>query len=205
VKSAVDVQPGGMDHVVLAGGTPAEWLTMSVDEWRVRLADLAKGARAGGAHWVTVLPHHGPDFTADEQEKFRSVMLETGGVSLVEPDGVRLVSDLKHGLHIIIDPRADGHQRFAQLIEKLRLSGTDPESVDELFLTHAIMHPAKQDVDLVVILGPPNQIPDSMVWELAYSELVFLDMSWTELSATHLELAIDDFNRRHRRFGGLDS
>jgi undecaprenyl pyrophosphate synthase len=28
---------------------------------------------------------------------------------------------------------------------------------------------------------------------------------WSELSDTHLELAIDDFNRRHRRFGGLDS
>jgi undecaprenyl diphosphate synthase len=205
VNFAVDVQPGGMDHVVLAGGTPAEWLDMTVEQWRVRLTDLAKGARAGGAHWVTVLPHHGDEFSADEYEKFRSLMLETGQVSPVSPDDVRLVSDLKHGLHIIIDPRADGHQRFAQLVEKLRLSGTDPGTIDEVFLTRAIMHPADQDVDLVIILGPPNQIPDSMVWELAYSELVFLDMSWSELSDTHLELAIDDFNRRHRRFGGLDS
>jgi undecaprenyl diphosphate synthase len=44
-----------------------------------------------------------------------------------------------------------------------------------------------------------------MVWELAYSELVFIDLSWWEFDASHLELAIDDFNRRHRRFGGLDS
>ena len=194
-----------MDHVVLAGGTPAEWLDMTVEQWRVRLADLAKGARAGGAHWVTVLPHHGDEFSVDEHKKFRSLMLETGRVSPVSPDDVRLVSDLKHGLHIIIDPRADGHQRFAQMVEELRLSGTDPDTIDEVFLTRAIMHPADQDVDLVIILGPPNQIPDSMVWELAYSELVFLDMSWSELSDTHLELAIDDFNRRHRRFGGLDS
>jgi undecaprenyl diphosphate synthase len=205
VNFAVDVQPGGMDHVVLAGGTPGEWLDMTVEQWRVRLADLAKGARAGGAHWVTVLPHHGDEFSVDEHKKFRSLMLETGRVSPVSPDDVRLVSDLKHGLHIIIDPRADGHQRFAQMVEELRLSGTDPDTIDEVFLTRAIMHPADQDVDLVIILGPPNQIPDSMVWELAYSELVFLDMSWSELSDTHLELAIDDFNRRHRRFGGLDS
>jgi undecaprenyl diphosphate synthase len=44
-----------------------------------------------------------------------------------------------------------------------------------------------------------------MVWELAYSELVFIDIAWSDLNASHLELAIDDFNRRHRRFGGLDS
>jgi DNA-binding transcriptional LysR family regulator len=178
---------------------------MSVEEWKERLADIAKGARAGGAHWVTVLPHHGPDFSADDLQKFLSLMLETTRVAHVSKDSVRLVSDVKHGLQIIVDPRADGHLRFAHTIEQLRLSGTDPESVDELALTKSIMAPAQQDVDLVIILGPPNQIPDSMVWELAYSELVFLDMSWSELSDTHLELAIDDFNRRHRRFGGLDS
>jgi len=205
VSSAPEKQPGGLDHVVLAGGTPAEWLDMSVEEWKERLADIAKGARAGGAHWVTVLPHHGPDFSADDLQKFLSLMLETTRVAHVSKDSVRLVSDVKHGLQIIVDPRADGHLRFAHTIEQLRLSGTDPESVDELALTKSIMAPAQQDVDLVIILGPPNQIPDSMVWELAYSELVFLDMSWSELSDTHLELAIDDFNRRHRRFGGLDS
>lgn len=205
MSSAPEKQPGGLDHVVLAGGTPAEWLDMSVEEWKERLADIAKGARAGGAHWVTVLPHHGPDFSADDLQKFLSLMLETTRVAHVSKDSVRLVSDVKHGLQIIVDPRADGHLRFAHTIEQLRLSGTDPESVDELALTKSIMAPAQQDVDLVIILGPPNQIPDSMVWELAYSELVFLDMSWSELSDTHLELAIDDFNRRHRRFGGLDS
>ena len=202
---APERQPGGLDHVVLAGGTPAEWLNMSVDEWRERLADIAKGAGAGGAHWVTVLPHHGPEFGADDLQKFHSIMLETTRVEHVSDNSFRLVSDVKHGLQIIIDPRADGHVRFADTIEQLRLSGRDPESVDELFLTKCIMAPAQQDVDLVIILGPPNQIPDSMVWELAYSELVFLDMSWSDLSDTHLELAIDDFNRRHRRFGGLDS
>jgi hypothetical protein len=205
VSFAPERQPGGLDHVVLAGGTPAEWLNMSVEEWRERLADIAKGARAGGAHWVTVLPHHGPEFSADDLQKFHVLMLETKRVAHVSKDSARLVSDAKHGLQIIVDPRADGHLRFAHTIEQLRLSGTDPESVDELFLTKSIMAPAQQDVDLVIILGPPNQIPDSMVWELAYSELVFLDMSWSELSDTHLELAIDDFNRRHRRFGGLDS
>jgi hypothetical protein len=205
VSFAPERLPGGLDHVVLAGGTPAEWLNMSVEEWKERLADIAKGARAGGAHWVTVLPHHGPEFSTDDLQKFHALMLETNRVAQVPENTVRLVSDLEHGLQIIVDPRADGHVRFAHTIEQLRLSGTDSEAVDELFLTKSIMAPAQQDVDLVIILGPPNLIPDSMVWELAYSELVFLDMSWSELSDTHLELAIDDFNRRHRRFGGLDS
>ena len=67
-------------------------------------------------------------------------------------------------------------------------------------------HPAADvEPDLVVVFGPPDQLPTSLIWELGYSELVFLDLKWDDLSASHLELAVDDFDRRHRRFGGLDS
>ena len=67
------------------------------------------------------------------------------------------------------------------------------------------MSPADVEPDLVVVFGPPDQLPTSLIWELGYSELVFLDLKWDDLSASHLELAVDDFDRRHRRFGGLDS
>jgi undecaprenyl diphosphate synthase len=48
-------------------------------------------------------------------------------------------------------------------------------------------------------------MPASLVWELAYAELVFFDADWRALDAEHLEMAIDDFTRRDRRFGGVDS
>ena len=104
-----------------------------------------------------------------------------------------------------MDPIADGHGRFAAVIEALRLSGFDPDDVSEETLSQALLAPADKETDLVVVLGPPDRLPESMVWELAYSELVFIDIDWSMLTASHLELAIDDFNRRHRRFGGLDS
>jgi undecaprenyl diphosphate synthase len=109
------------------------------------------------------------------------------------------------GPRIIVDPRPDGQRRFASTIEALRVKGIQPDSLDDVLLSDAILFPAVQEPDLVVVMGPANQIPESMVWELAYSELVFIDLSWWEFDASHLELAIDDFNRRHRRFGGLDS
>ena len=51
----------------------------------------------------------------------------------------------------------------------------------------------------------PTRLPPSLVWELAYAELVFLDAPWSALDSEHLEMAVDDFRRRNRRFGGLDS
>jgi undecaprenyl diphosphate synthase len=43
------------------------------------------------------------------------------------------------------------------------------------------------------------------VWELAYAELVFVAVPWSEFGATELAAAVVDFAGRRRRFGGLDS
>lgn len=206
MTGSVDLQQNGLDHVVVAAGTPAEWLQMPQDEWLVRLQALAKGAGVEGAHWVTLLPHHGSEFTSAEFQLYQDMMSALPHMTCVEAlHGLRFVWQKNDGPRIIVDPRPDGHVRFAATIEALRVQGTDPENVDETVLSDAILFPAALEPDLVVVMGPANQIPDSMVWELAYSELVFIDLSWWEFDASHLELAIDDFNRRHRRFGGLDS
>ena len=197
---------GGLIHVVVAGGTPAEWLAMTGQDWLQRLTDVARGASVEGAEWVTLLPRTGADLTKEEMQSFHSVMQEMNNVSVIRAaHGNRYVWRNLDGLSVIIDPLADGHIRFARAIEHLRVDGVQPDALDENVLTRVLLDPATDEPDLVVILGPPDVVPDSMVWELAYSELVFLDLHWNELEASHLELAIDDFNRRHRRFGGLDS
>ena len=206
MPSSVESTEPGLDHVVLSGGTPSEWLEMSVEQWRSRLRDLARGAEAEDANWITLLPHHGVNFTAVESAQFESTLLAVGGVEKVTNSASpRLMWTHPKGARVIIDPSADGHVRFASTVEALRLAGVDSKDVTEQMLSHALLHPADVEADLVLILGSPERIPDSMVWELAYSELVFIDIAWSDLNASHLELAIDDFNRRHRRFGGLDS
>ncbi|NDH48073.1 MAG: hypothetical protein EBX99_09590 [Acidimicrobiia bacterium] len=56
----------------------------------------------------------------------------------------------------------------------------------------------------MVVLGAPNRLPPSLVWELAYSELVFIPVHWSDLDATILSEAFDVFFGRERRFGGVD-
>ena len=206
MTSSADSQQNGLGHVVVSAGTPAEWLEMPPDDWTSRLKALAKGAGVEGAHWVTLLPHHGDEFTASEYERYAHMMSTLPFMTTADAlHGTRFVWQMGDSPRIIVDPRSDGHRRFASTVEALRMNGVDPDSVDDVVLSDAILFPAVQEPDLVVVMGPANQIPESMVWELAYSELVFIDLSWWEFDASHLELAIDDFNRRHRRFGGLDS
>lgn len=193
-------------HVVVAGGTPLEWFNMSTEEWLARVTAVARAASAEGARWVTLLPRHGESLTPEQLNGYQKLLMSVPGMSVVHvAHGERFVWKKDSRLRVIVDPIVDGHQRFAATVEGLRQRGVSPDQVSEASLSVAILDPATDEPDLVVVLGPADEIPQSMVWELAYSELVFLNLEWSKFESTHLELAIDDFNRRHRRFGGLDS
>lgn len=193
----------GLAHVVVAGGTPQEWLSMSTEQWAMRISILLEGASIEGVKWITLLPHHGIALSGPESDLLK--MCLPRAETVLVGHGERYITRNDAGTVVIVDPSPDGHTRFAALVEALRVSGVDPDTIDETLLSQAILAPAGAEPDLVIILGPPDLIPESMVWELAYSELVFLDLGWDDLTANDLELAIDDFTRRHRRFGGLDS
>lgn len=196
----------GLDHVVLAGGTPGEWFQMTAADWSTRLMEIAHGAAMESAHWVTLLPYGGSIFTESERSQFDIILKSVPGMKVVAAThGPRYVWRGKKNVRVVIDPSPDGHVRFAATVESLRQKGVAPDSLTEELLSTVLLFPAEQEADLVVVLGSPERIPESMIWELAYSELVFIDISWHQLTTNHLELAIDDFNRRHRRFGGLDS
>jgi undecaprenyl diphosphate synthase len=176
---------------------------MSTEQWAIRISTLLEGASIEGVQWITLLPHHGNALSGPERELLRKDLRQVDTVLVGH--GERYVTRNDAGTVVIVDPSPDGHARFAATVEALRVSGVDPDTIDEESLSLAILAPAVAEPDLVIILGPPDLIPESMVWELAYSELVFLDLGWDDLTASDLELAIDDFTRRHRRFGGLDS
>jgi undecaprenyl diphosphate synthase len=116
----------------------------------------------------------------------------------------RWIFEADDGLSICVEPEPDGRRRFARVLNMLRTQH-DEVPIDDTAVANAVSAPSPREPDLVVILGPPTHLPTSLVWELAYSELVFLDLGWTNLTAADLELAVDDFTRRNRRFGGLDS
>ncbi|HEY4332138.1 MAG TPA: undecaprenyl diphosphate synthase family protein [Ilumatobacteraceae bacterium] len=152
-------------HVLIVGGTAAEWNAFGDHAWAGRRADLAKASAHAGAHWLTMFPYS------------QSAPAQTPAVA-------RLV-EVHEDCTVIVDPSADGKARLLAAIAS------------------ELMAPAQCEPDLTIILGPSTRLPPSLVWELAYSEIVFLEVCWSELTAVHVEHAIDEFSRRHRRFGGL--
>jgi undecaprenyl diphosphate synthase len=59
------------------------------------------------------------------------------------------------------------------------------------------------DVDLVIRTGGEYRISNFLLWQIAYSELYFTDTLWPDFSQTLFDEAINAFNARERRFGGI--
>lgn len=59
------------------------------------------------------------------------------------------------------------------------------------------------DPDLIIRPGGEIRLSNFLTWQSAYSELWFSETLWPEFSCDDLEHAIYDFQKRHRRFGGL--
>jgi undecaprenyl diphosphate synthase len=172
---------------MVVGGTLREWADLGDGRWQARVEELARVVGDAGGAWLTLRAYCAGSDPADLHQWTRTVDMARDG----DPGEV----------DVLVDPCGDGRQRFAEAMARLDPAGP----VDEAAVTAALYAPAEAEPDLVLVLGPSTQLPPSLVWELAYAELVFLDVEWHELSAEHLTVALADFAHRRRRFGGLDT
>ena len=97
-----------------------------------------------------------------------------------------------------------GRAEIIDAVRSLVAAGTPAEKIDEKAIARNLYHPDMPDPDLVIRTSGEFRISNFLLWELAYSELVFTDVLWPDFRRAHLLEAIREFQRRDRRFGGLD-
>ena len=79
----------------------------------------------------------------------------------------------------------------------------DAASVDADAIGHYLDAPDVPDPDLIIRTSGEQRLSNFLLWQAAYSELVFVPMHWPDFDKAALEGAIAEFARRERRFGGL--
>ena len=163
---------------MVVGGTLKEWEDLGAERWQQRVEALGDIADQAGASFLTLRA------------------FEAGSDASPQDAWERRIGNC----HVMIDPCGDGHERFATAMGAL--APGDP--VNEATVAEALYAPAGCEPDLIVVLGESTRLPPSLVWELAYGELVFVSLTWDELAPDHLVDAFADFAQRERRFGGLD-
>lgn len=91
-------------------------------------------------------------------------------------------------------------RRLAQRVAagEITVAGIDQKSFEHELLTAGLPDP-----DLLIRTSGEQRISNFLLWQCAYSELVFVDTLWPDFGKEHLEQAIVEFRRRERRYGGV--
>jgi undecaprenyl diphosphate synthase len=93
----------------------------------------------------------------------------------------------------------------AELVEAARRiveSGVDAQEIDENVFAANLYAPELPDPDLLIRTSGELRISNFLLWQVAYSELVFVDKLWPDFDESDLRSALAEYASRRRRFGG---
>ena len=94
-----------------------------------------------------------------------------------------------------------GRAEIVDAVRALVASGTTADKIDERAIRRHLYDPEMPDPDLVVRTSGEYRISNFLLWELAYSELIFTEVLWPDFRRQHLFEAVREYQRRNRRFG----
>jgi len=120
-------------------------------------------------------------------------------------DELRAASAANHGMTLTLALSYGGRESIARAVRDAvrdaRAGVLSPEDVDvERFNTY--LPTAKlPPLDLLIRTSGEQRISNFMLWEMAYAELIFVDVLWPEFRRQHLLACLDQYAARERRFG----
>ena len=94
-----------------------------------------------------------------------------------------------------------GRAEIVDAVRALVAEGVKASKVDERALRKHFYFPEMPDPDLFIRTSGEYRISNFLLWEIAYSELVFVDVLWPDFRREHLRDAVWEYQQRERRFG----
>lgn len=121
-----------------------------------------------------------------------------------EQDEAIALTDRNRRLTLTFAFNYGGRAEIVDAVRSIVAEGIAPDKIDEKVIGKHLYYPDMPDPDLVIRTSGEFRISNFLLWELAYSELVFTDVLWPDFRRHHLAEAIREFQRRDRRFGGVE-
>ena len=113
-----------------------------------------------------------------------------------------------NGIHFNVCTNYGGRRELVQAAQRLARRAAagelDAECIDENSIAAELFTAGEQDPDLLIRTSGEHRISNFLLWQLAYAEIHVTDVLWPDFNAEALKTALLDFQRRNRRFGGLD-
>lgn len=136
-----------------------------------------------------------------------------GDKSRLDEDLQRSIANLEEstrtntgiGFQIAINYGARDEMRRAvtELAQRVKAGTLAPEEISEEMISEALDTRGIPDPDLLIRTCGEQRLSNFLMWQLSYAELYFTDAAWPDFNKEELEKAIDAYNHRERRYGGL--
>ena len=97
-----------------------------------------------------------------------------------------------------------GRAEIVDAVQQLVRDKVPANKIDEKAIRSRLYHPELADPDLVIRTSGEYRTSNFLLWEMAYTEMVFTDVLWPDFRREDLFSAVEEFQQRERRFGGLD-
>ena len=107
------------------------------------------------------------------------------------------------GLNLNIAINYGGRDEITKAVKRIVASGISPEDITEQTVSDHLYTKGMPDPDFIIRPSGEYRTSNYLLWQSAYSEYWFSDILWPDFTPKHLEKAIEDYNRRNRRFGGV--
>ncbi|PIS43077.1 MAG: di-trans,poly-cis-decaprenylcistransferase [Candidatus Kerfeldbacteria bacterium CG08_land_8_20_14_0_20_40_16] len=95
-----------------------------------------------------------------------------------------------------------GRTEIVDVVKKLLKKRISPNKVNQKMISDNLYTPGLPEPDLVIRTSGEQRLSGFLTWQSVYSELLFVAKHWPAFTEKDLNLAIEEFSRRNRRFGG---
>ena len=126
-------------------------------------------------------------------------------VSLMETaeENSKNASRIKVNIAINYGGRLEIVEAVRKIAQKVKDGEIQPEDITEDDISANLYTAGQDDPDLIIRPSGEYRLSNFLLWQSAYSEFWFSDILWPDFTTDDLDRAIDDYNNRSRRFGGV--
>lgn len=107
------------------------------------------------------------------------------------------------GLRLNIAINYGGKDEITRAVRDIVKEGIPAEEITEEVISQHLYTKGMPDPDFIIRPSGEYRLSNYLIWQSAYAEYWFSDILWPDFKPRHLEQAIDEYNHRNRRFGGV--
>jgi pilus retraction protein PilT len=147
--------------------------------------------------------------TANFASALRSVLRQDPDVIMIgemrDTETIDIALKAAETGHLVISTThtTDAAKTVQRLLADVVANGKDPASITEEALSSYLYTAGQPDPDLLIRTSGELRISNFLLWQIAYAEIWVTEVLWPDFRRRHLLQAIADYQKRHRRYGGI--